>query len=54
MWHELNGAEKVLKGGKRARYEPKINDVNATLDALKAAVSPGTRGKRNAWVVWRG
>ena len=35
IWHELNGAEKVLKGGKRARYEPKINDVNATLDALR-------------------
>jgi hypothetical protein len=39
MWHELNGAEKVLKGGKRARYEPRMNDVNATLDALKAAVN---------------
>jgi hypothetical protein len=39
IWHELNAAEKVLKGGKLARYEPKMSDVNATLDALKAAVN---------------
>src|SRR5262249_50522115 len=40
VWHELNAAEKLLKGGKaRVRYEPKMQDVNATLDALKAAVN---------------
>jgi hypothetical protein len=53
MWHELNGAEKVLKGGKRARYEPKMNDVNATLDGLKAAVNlPAS--EENAMPGWFG
>jgi hypothetical protein len=55
VWHELNGAEKVLKGGKRARFEPKMNDVNAMVDALKGRREPpDVRGKRNAWMVWRG
>jgi P4 family phage/plasmid primase-like protien len=39
IWHELNGAEKVLKGGKRARFEPKMSDVNGMVDALKVAVN---------------
>jgi hypothetical protein len=53
IWHELNGAEKVLKGGKRARYEPKMSDVNASVDALKAAVNLPT-SEENAMPGWFG
>ena len=53
IWHELNGAEKVLKGGKRARYEPKMSDVNALADALKAAVNLPT-SEENAMPGWFG
>ena len=35
MWQQLNAAEKCLKGGKRWRFEPKLSDVNAALDALR-------------------
>jgi hypothetical protein len=34
MWRHLDAAEKYVKGGKKARFEPKSADVNATTDAL--------------------
>jgi len=53
MWQQLNAAEKFLKGGKRARFEPKMSDVSATLDALRAAVNLRA-GADNAMPGWFG
>jgi putative DNA primase/helicase len=34
MWRHLDAAEKYVKGGKKARFEPTPAHVNATVDAL--------------------
>jgi putative DNA primase/helicase len=44
IWHQLNVAEKIVKRGRRERFEPTPKDVNATIDALKAATNLPTKG----------
>ena len=44
IWHQLNVAEKIGRRGRRERFEPTPKDVNATIDALKAATNLPTKG----------
>jgi hypothetical protein len=44
LWYQLNDADKIVKGGRRERFEPKPEHVNALTDALKAATNCPTKG----------
>jgi putative DNA primase/helicase len=44
LWFQLNDADKIVKGGKSERFEPKPEHVNALTDALKAATNVPTKG----------
>jgi putative DNA primase/helicase len=52
LWFQLNEADKIAKGGKTERFEPKPEHVNALTDALKAATNLPTKG--NPMPAWRG
>jgi putative DNA primase/helicase len=52
IWNHLNRAQRYVKAGKLARFEPKVSDVNAVLDALQAVVN--LEGKANPMPGWFG
>jgi hypothetical protein len=39
VWKQLDGADKIVSGGKRERFEPKPDHVNGTMDALRGATN---------------
>ena len=39
VWKQLDAADKIVKGGKRERFEPSPHHVNGTMDALRGATS---------------
>jgi putative DNA primase/helicase len=49
IWHELNGAEKVIKQRHRVPFEPTPTHVNATLDALRALVNLDASMEMPGW-----
>ena len=52
MWDHLNRAQRYVKGGKLARFEPKTADVSAVLDALGGLVN--LEAKSNPMPGWFG